>query len=104
MAKLISRRGLLQSGLTTALASAVLVGPARGAAAAGQVCADPAKMDSGQKSLRESLNYAEESPDPSKTCNACSFFESAGDGCGTCHIFSGPANPHGHCDAWGAKG
>jgi hypothetical protein len=61
-------------------------------------------MDGGQKSLRDSLNYVEQSPDPSKSCTACSFFEAAGDGCGTCHIFSGPANPHGHCDSWGAKG
>ena len=93
---MISRRGLLMTG-------AVVLASGR-TAAADKVCADPAKLDDGQKSLRDSLNYVEQSTDPSKTCNGCSFFQTAGEGCGTCQIFSGPANANGHCDSWGAKG
>ena len=103
MAKLISRRGLLRTTLSTTLAGVVL-GTAGAASAADKVCADPAKMDPGQKSLRVSLNYVEQFADATKTCNDCGFFQAAGDGCGTCAIFSGPANAHGHCDSWGAKG
>jgi hypothetical protein len=93
---MISRRGLLVAGVVV-LTSARTV-------AADKVCADPTKLDDGQKSLRNSLNYVEQSPDPSKTCSGCSFFQAAGDGCGACQIFSGPANDNGHCDSWGAKG
>lgn len=68
---------------------------ARSAAAA--ACADPAD------SLRASLHYVETFTDATKDCAACGFFEAAGDGCGNCKIFSGPANPKGHCDSWSAK-
>jgi hypothetical protein len=104
MAKLFSRRGLLQSGLTTAVTGAALLGSARRTAASDKVCADSAKLDDGQKSLRAALNYVEQSSDPSKSCTACGFFQPAGDGCGTCQIFSGPANANGHCESWAAKG
>jgi len=100
MAKLVSRRGVLRSGFT----AAVVLASVRMAVAADKVCADPAKLDDGQKSLRASLNYVEQSPDPSKTCNGCGFFQPNGDGCGTCQMFSGPANANGHCDSWGPKG
>ena len=93
---MISRRRVLVAG-AAALASART-------AAADKVCADPAKLDDGQKSLRDSLNYVEQSPDPSKTCKDCGFFQPASDGCGSCQIFSGPANANGRCDSWGPKG
>lgn len=93
---MISRRGLL--------VGAAVLGSARRVVAAEKVCADPAKLDDGQKSLRASMNYVERSPDPSKSCKDCAFFQAAGDGCGACQIFSGPANANGHCDSWGAKG
>jgi hypothetical protein len=92
---MISRRGLLVSG-------AAVLASVRGAAA-DKVCADPGKLDDAQKSLRTSLNYVEPSPDPSKSCKACGFFQPAGDGCGTCQIFGGPASANGHCDSWAAK-
>jgi hypothetical protein len=103
MTKLISRRGLFQTAFPVAAAGVVLGSSAR-AFAADAVCADPAKMDDGQKSLRTSLNYVEIFSDASKTCKDCGFFAATAGGCGTCQIFSGPANPNGHCDSWGAKG
>jgi hypothetical protein len=74
------------------------------AAEVGGICADPSKMDAGQKSTRESLHYTEGSPDAAKTCSECGFFQPTADGCGTCMIFSGPANSRGHCDSWAPKG
>jgi hypothetical protein len=103
MTKLISRRALLQTALPAAAAGVVL-GSSGIAFAADAVCADPAKMDEGQKSLRASLNYVEVFSDPKQSCNDCGFFAATSGGCGTCQIFNGPANAKGHCDSWGAKG
>jgi High potential iron-sulfur protein len=76
----------------------------RSATAADKLCADPSTMDSGQQSLRASLNYSESSPDHSKTCSVCAFYQAADGTCGNCMIFSGPANKGGHCDSWSPKG
>ncbi len=66
---------------------------------AAEACADPTD------SLRASLHYAEMSPDPTKSCSECGFFDADGEnGCGSCKIFNGPTNPKGHCDSWAAKG
>lgn len=60
--------------------------------------------DHGSDSIREAMNYKEASPDPAKVCRGCGFFTDAGDGCGTCTIFSGGGvNALGHCDSWSAK-
>lgn len=101
----LSRRNLLKRGAELPL-SLLLANATVGrlmAAESHKVCADPNAMDSGQRSLRESLHYSEASPDSTKTCSGCGFFQPATDGCGTCVIFSGPANGNGHCDSWGAK-
>jgi hypothetical protein len=98
----ISRRKLLERGVQISVGGAV-VATATSAVAADKVCADPKAMDSGQKSIRQSLNYTEMSPDQTKTCSACGFFTMGTDGCGQCMIFTGPANPKGHCDSWSQK-
>ena len=85
------------------LGGLLIAATATAASAADKLCADPDKMDSGQRSIRESLNYVEKSPDPAKTCAACGFFQASGDGCGNCMIFTGIANANGHCDSWSAK-
>jgi hypothetical protein len=103
MMKLISRRKLLKRGIRVSLTGMAVTSMARIAAAADKVCADPKQMDDGQTSMRKSLNYVEMSPDQSKTCSVCGFFQAGGDGCGTCMIFSGPVSPKGHCDSWSAK-
>jgi hypothetical protein len=100
----LSRRGVLKhlgSSMMPGIAWAEFAGrPALGE----EVCVDPAKMDSGAAALRASLNYAEASSDPAKTCAACAFFSAGRGACGSCQIFSGPANAKGHCDSWGPKG
>ncbi len=102
----LSRRKLLARGIQLPLGGALVAAAVSQAAHAGaaKVCADPAQMDSGQKSIRESLNYVEVSKKPNETCLACGFFKPTADGCGTCEIFTGgPANGQGHCDAWSKK-
>jgi len=92
----ISRRGVV--------AGAARLVPAVGVASLGAKVAFAAACADPEDSLRHSLNYAEASPDPQKTCSICAFFTpDSGGGCGQCKIFTGPANPKGHCDSWSAK-
>lgn len=98
-----TRRKLLARGALLPLAGFAVLGAARAASAADALCADPSKLDSGQMSIRESLNYVEQSKDPTKTCGGCGFLKEVSGNCGNCDIFNGPANVNGHCDSWGAK-
>jgi hypothetical protein len=105
MRDLISRRRLLGRVVTASVgATAFSVAAAAARAAGVKMCADLEAMDSGAKSMRTSLNYTEKSTDADKTCRVCAFFQAASEGCGTCQIFNGPANPLGHCDSWSQKG
>jgi hypothetical protein len=103
MSKPISRRVVLTSIAQISFAGALAAAVTDTAIAAEKACADPTAMDSGQRSLRASLNYTERSADVAKTCSGCAFFQPSADACGTCTIFSGPANPKGHCDSWSSK-
>jgi hypothetical protein len=98
-----TRRKLLARGAALPLAGLAVLGVSRAASAAEALCADPAKLDSGQMSIRESLNYVETSKDPTKVCGGCGFFTEPKGNCGSCMIFNGPANMNGHCDSWSMK-
>lgn len=98
-----TRRKLLARGASLSLAGLAIVGASRVAAAADTVCADPNKLDSGQMSIRESLNYVEMSKDATKACGGCGFFKEPTGNCGNCDIFNGPVNVKGHCDSWSMK-
>ena len=117
MTEKISRRAVLYQSLRISLASSIFVAlegcgqktetASTGGSAAGAVCADLSAMSEAEQGTRKSLNYVESSPNPDQVCGKCSFFHpgSDGGGCGTCDIFSGgPANSHGHCNSWSAKG
>jgi hypothetical protein len=94
----VSRRKFMRWGVMLAPAMGAL-GLFAKAVLAAEACADPTD------SLRASLHYAEMSPDPTKSCSECGFFDADGEnGCGSCKIFNGPTNPKGHCDSWAAKG
>ena len=100
----MTRRKLLERGIALPLGGVLVAAATVQAAQAGdKVCADINAMDSGAKSIRESLNYTEMGKDPAMTCGKCGFFTDKGDGCGDCMIFTGPANATGHCDSWSAK-
>jgi hypothetical protein len=106
MPDILSRRSLLRRTIKLPLALLVanLGAGALLTAEASDLCADSGKMDAGQKSIRDSLHYTEASLDQTKTCSGCGFFQLTANGCGTCIIFSGPANSKGHCDSWSPKG
>ena len=99
-----TRRKLLARGAALPLAGLAVFGVSRAAAAgAAPACADPNVLDSGQMSIRESLNYVEQSKDPMKVCDGCGFLKDVKGSCGNCDIFNGPANVSGHCDSWSPK-
>jgi hypothetical protein len=97
---MITRRGLLRSGLELTLAGTMVTAAAVATAADAVTCRG-AGMDPG---LAGSLNYAESSPDPKKTCSGCGFFTAGSNGCGSCSIFNSTVNSRGHCDSWAARG
>lgn len=68
-------------------------------------CANPEEMSPSDKGLRISLQYTEASPDPTKVCGGCSFFESVPHNttCGTCQLLHGAVNAKGRCASWNAK-
>ena len=99
----MERENMRRRDLVKHLGVAIIVGVAGRSALAEEVCADPKTLDSGAAALRTSMNYAETSPDPAKTCSLCAFFVGGAGSCGQCQILSGPANGKGHCDSWGPK-
>lgn len=99
----LSRRKLLERGALLPLGGVLLAVGTAQAAAPAKVCANTATMESGAKSIREALNYAEKFADEKMTCKHCVFFVADGAGCGMCMIFTGLANAEGHCDSWTMK-
>ena len=99
----LSRRKLLERGALLPLGGILLAAGTAQAAAPAKVCANMATMESGAKSIRESLNYVEKFADPKMSCLHCAFFTADGAGCGQCIIFTGIANPEGNCDSWSIK-
>ncbi len=94
----LSRRRALRTLLQAA--AVMFVAPAAKRAVA-ESC-----VDSGSESLRASLNYANPSADPTKTCGGCAFFtrDEARPGCGQCTIMSSHVDEGGVCDSWAARG
>ncbi len=90
----LSRRTLLQA------AGILFVAPVVSRAAA-ESC-----VDAGSESLRASLNYANPSADPSKTCNGCAFFtrDESLPACGQCTIMSSHVDEGAVCDSWADRG
>jgi hypothetical protein len=70
--------------------------------AAAEACVDLDALPSGQKAMRQSLNFKLASDDNRK-CGGCAFFSAAEGDCGKCQIFSGPVPAQGRCDSWAAR-
>jgi hypothetical protein len=65
-------------------------------------CEDTEGLEEQQISVRESLNYTDETPKPEQTCDNCSLYtqpEQPGT-CGGCTTVPGPIHPKGWCTAW----
>lgn len=73
--------------------------------AGAQVCVDPTKLSPGDRSLRQSLNFKDKSPDPKRSCSGCAFYSAAqAAGCGRCVMLSGgPVDGGSVCDSWTAR-
>lgn len=92
-----TRRALLAVAL--AAPAAALAWPA----AAADVCVDLDALPSGQKSLRQSVNFKLVSDDPARHCSGCAFYTAAQGDCGKCQILNGPVPAQGRCDSWAAR-
>lgn len=90
------RRRLLLGGLQAAATMSLLTIVTRAAAA------ELACVSVSSESLRESLNYADPSPDRAKQCADCGFYAGK-ERCGECQIMSGPVSGSAHCDSWSAR-
>jgi High potential iron-sulfur protein len=73
------------------------------AAAAGEACVDLDALPSGQRSMREALNFKLVSDDPGKRCSGCAFYTATAADCGKCRIFNGSTPAQGRCDSWAAR-
>jgi hypothetical protein len=95
--------GVSRRGLFALAAGAMVVGASAKAESA--ACFDPEALPSGQKSLRQSLGFKLQSPDPAKSCGGCAFFTATKAGCGSCALLSGgPVTAASVCDSWAKKG
>jgi hypothetical protein len=104
---LLTRRGVLDRlGVLAVAAAGVAVSDAARATASGtaaNACVDPAALSDADIQLRQSLGYADPSPEAHKACGGCEFFKADENGkCGHCIILSGPVSPTGHCSSWAA--
>lgn len=98
----LSRRGLigLAAGAPLLLAGLATAGHAEDV----PVCVNLDTLPASQKSMRRSLGFKLQSPDPNKHCGLCAFFTGAAGGCGKCQLLSGGAVAAASvCDSWAAK-
>lgn len=67
-------------------------------------CTDTAGLKPEDLGTRNSLNYVDASPDPTKLCSGCQLYVAAAEGaCGGCTVVKGPINPNGYCISWAKK-
>jgi hypothetical protein len=97
----VSRREILRASSALLMGGAVVSLLSGCSKSATQVCSDPSRLGESEMSLRASLDYQEQSPNPDQACGRCGFFESqVGEACGTCTLLKGSVNPRGHCNSW----
>lgn len=101
----VSRRALL--GYACQVPAAALFALITGCADRKQAasCADPAQLSDSETSLRASLSYVDDAPDPAKSCSGCAYFQSseATLACGQCAILNGAVAAKGHCTSWTSR-
>ena len=77
---------------------------ARRAEAQAAACFDPNTLPAAQKSMRRTLNFKLQGPDPKKKCSLCAFYKPPGANCGKCDLLSGGMVAAASvCDSWAAK-
>lgn len=65
-------------------------------------CMDTSGLTEQEISMRNSLEYVDQSPVADKNCANCSLYvqAEAGETCGGCSILKGPIHPDGYCISW----
>jgi hypothetical protein len=109
MEKHISRRTLIARGVNISLGSALVpVLASCGGDGGGEkavACADPETMSAAESSMRASLGYTADSPNPSETCADCTYFTAGEGACGACTLLGGAqVNGSGRCNSWSVRG
>ncbi len=104
----VSRRDFLHQSLLLgglAAGSAAVLGSACGSGGGTLACMDTTGLTDAEKAMRNQLQYADRSPDPTKVCSGCRFFvaNASANACGTCTLVKGPISPAGHCTSWVVK-
>lgn len=101
----ISRRTLLAGACQVPAATFLVLLGGCAAKKQSSVCADPDQLTESEISLRASLQYTDQSPDPAKACGGCAYFHPASNNaeCGNCQILNGPVHVKGRCTSWSAK-
>ena len=103
----ITRRAVLRNGIKFSLGGAALfgLGACGGSDNRQVVCNAQGQLSNSDQSMRNSLGYADVSPNPQQVCGGCMYFTSQepGEGCGSCELLPGQVNSGGRCDSWGAK-
>jgi High potential iron-sulfur protein len=95
---------LLGAAATARAAKPGAVKPGAAKPAATSKCVDMNALTSSQQSLRETLGFKLETPDPTRHCSLCSFFTATDGGCGTCTLLTGGAvSANSVCDSFAAK-
>ena len=95
------RRSLV--GLAATAPLLLLVSGER-ALAQDNACFDPNALPANQKSMRRSLGFKLQAPDPKKKCGTCAFFTAPKGDCGKCALLSGGIVAAGNvCDSWAPK-
>jgi len=97
-AKIIPRRALL-GRVAAALGSVGALGALAACKKAPLVCEGLPGLTAEELQLRKTLQYADASQQPGKTCTTCTLFvpPKQPDSCGTCKIIHGPVHPNGWC-------
>jgi len=104
----LTRRQFVRRSLTlgaVAAAGGALVTLGAGCGSGELTCTETGALSPQEAAMRQQLQYADRTPDPSKTCSNCRFFTAAAaaNTCGSCSLVKGPINPQGHCTSWAAK-
>ena len=100
----VTRRQLLRSAASLPLA-ALAISTLEGCPGSGPRCADPELLSTGEKHMRGTLEYAENTSNAAEQCDGCQFFSTrGGEGdCGFCEILDGDVNRRGYCTSWAAR-
>lgn len=68
-------------------------------------CSNPPGVTDAQRAVRTNLGYVDATPDASKACVLCNFYQPAATGqCGGCTLNMGPVNPAGSCNSFAPRG